>query len=1801
MAAVEDINMEEENIIIRPVNPVTFEYQTYSEEDNNLISSSILDTAFTASTDYIEYYAYDENKAQLFPNNGIKATALTTFTVTLGDTCIYPSQDLQDIGLDYGTFYSTYNFYRKLLGSDITINYYIDEISSDRTEIRLKSTAIDVDTMVTSSNEFIAQRESADYFVDFLLNFGNDVQCIANNIQVDNDDTEPSLLIKLYEALPVQFGLKSSCWVVQELSTPQAYNVEFPIPTFEDNDFQFIQGPNYSIQAIKTTGESGQLFNYNTLVGTDLTSSFNQIKNIVDRKEVDISVDYTDYNDFVHFSSAKTRLENFFYKVGLIESSSAAISASYGSITGATSGSTVVSSSVATLSTGIQNIIKNFDGYEYFLYFNSGSSVSYPKSNTTPPYTLFPTGSSEVQTWITSSALSASNYDENNPNFLFNTIPEYLRSDPDNAKYELFVDMVAQQYDNSWLYTKDISNRFNADNRLDFGISKDLVADAIKDFGVKLYSNNFNTNDLYTAFLGITPSGSTFPFPFMTGKTPGGLVNTPSGFEYVDTEISASNDIVPLDDVNKRLYKRIYHNIPYLLKRKGTIGGLRALITSYGIPDTILRISEFGGKDRDDTKDWDYNQNEFNYALHLSRAQNGSNLTFISSSFVTNNAWPSTATAPQSVQFRFKTTGLPSGSAQITSSVYQNIFVADAGAAAAVAVTLQYNGLGTSPSQSYSGSIAENLKEYGTLTFFPEGSNDVNKTASVTAPFFDGGWWSVQATVDYDGNQTASLYVANRIGDKIGFSGSGFISPVDSTYYANATRAYFPTSSLSLNSIGWLPFSGSLQEVRYWDTPLSESLFYDYVVNPYSTQANTINSTPDNLIFRAPLGSDLKTGSRKSVHPKITGSWDISQSFSDGTSTYYLNQEFSSGSQQSWLENTEQTFLNQVPGGVKNRITDKVRIVTTRVPSGSTLSPYRSVQQNFLSSGSTPNINYLEVAFSPQNQINDDIIAQIGAFNLGDYIGDPRQVSESINSYPALDALRDAYFTKYIQNYDVNDFVRLIKFFDNSLFRMIEDFTPARTSLSSGVVIKQNLLERNKYAEPNVTDTTQMFNPVPSIGQSAISQKDVTLSGAVLAAPKDYVSGSTDQPQYAYSGSAIYTYKGGTGGVFEAFNTNFNAPISNSGEPYSGLTAAQVSASSFEFQYPGMIQQFTESTQITLGTGFPVGSSKQQNFSPAVSGSGQGTQTIQRIDQREFYNGEFQPNSGALPVEMNEICKTFFGQDAIIDYFFLIQWFNETSFSEDAFLSPQNLPSFGNVWFWADIIQPDPQLKANTFLTVPNAIPSGAFVGGVNIQPGQYTTSPSTGSGAILNLSTAPNSTGNSRVLVKVFNDNTGSGYQVGDTITIDAATMNAAGFNNVVDPFTATITAQNFLATEGVTNKVKYIKMSNFDINGETILPFIEDSGYVIFNLQGAKDVNGNFLSGFQTFFISNHGDQNDNNPNTTDATLLIINPDPSSAAVQSADEAFYDLTFSASGQFSFYGTSSGIDPNVLPDINFTQSVPQGYFPPVPNFPTQSFFKGWHSSSYFQADVAGNIFRVSSGSGFYFDPFGYNNFNTGRKEQDFDNLVNQYKPAVLPWFINAEANTYTALSASSLIEGSISGSNTASLALFTGDITASSFPIGPSFEIIPTPTPVAATNVNFSSLGGGQVNPNTNFSPAFLNFNPNPNPPVTITVTTTTPGTKWELEYVNPLNDGSNWVIIAGASSAPGIPAYGTGSSTFTIDVQDSFQQNPPLNLQFREVGIRIKPVGNGPTQGPGVQGNIIQQYYAGSGQNQGGLQPQA
>ena len=1086
----------EEKVLITPVNSSTFQVESYSEKDINLISNAELDTAFTSSSDYIEYCVYDGSKNKIYP---AETEELLTYTVKDGHINLNPKGDLERLEFNEGDYYIDYRFYRNHLSSSIQNNYFVEQISSNRTEIRLASTIISQEDIINSTNDFIQYRDEKNYFVDFYLNFGNNKLYIANNVKLDTTvDDNAAVLIKLYEPLPADIDLKDLCWVVEEISSPKSYEVKFPVPIFDPQDFEFVAGPNLSLGVKGEEGIASEVFNYNNLYNAPLTSSQQQIQSLLNEKGVNININYENYSEFIKFSSAKTRLENFYYKAGLIESYQNSINSLNTNVTGSTSGSFAFSSSKASYQGKIDNIIKNFDTYEYFLYYDSGSQYSYPKSGATPPYTLLSTGSATVLNWLGSAdpnnaryghlALTASNYDENNQDYLFNAIPEYLRNDSDNRNYELFVDMIGQHFDNIWIYTKDIVNKFDADNRLNFGISKDLVADAVKDFGIKLYSNNFNTNDLYTAFLGITPSGSTYPFTKdQTNQYPVSDIK-----ELIETPISASRKAIPLDDANKRLYKRIYHNLPYLLKTKGTAAGLRALITSYGIPDTILRISEFGDQNTHTQRNYELKQRVYNKQFDV----DGTN--YFSSSFDTNQSFSDTSNiSPKTIQFRFKTHGVPTGSTN--HFLYQ---LENNQSVLAISYTGSSNATG-----SYSSSIADPNDVYGRIIWYPQGIAGSAPTASVLLPVYDGGWWSVMTTMNYT-TETGSLYVANKINNEIGHIASSSVA-CTSSFYQGANFAHFPgSSSFSAHT----PFSGALQEIRYFGPEISQSAFKDFTLNPYSFTGNSITSSFSELAFRAPLGTLLNTASRTSVHPAVTGSY-ITASFTSSISTYII-------SSASFSTNRELIYPNQVAAGIRNKINDKIIDKTNILPSGSVLSPFISVAQDTdISQSATPNSNYLEVAFSPTNQVDHDIIGQIGNFNIGDYIGDPRQVSQSLYNYPDLDKVRDAYFKKYIKGYEVRDFVRLIKFFDNSLFKMIKDFVPSKASLSSGVVIKQHLLERNKQRRVNISSSQEQY------------------TGSVKPFVQDYNSGS------------VYNYSGGAGGFFNKFNSTTTYP---SGSKYQG-------------------------------------------------------------------------------------------------------------------------------------------------------------------------------------------------------------------------------------------------------------------------------------------------------------------------------------------------------------------------------------------------------------------------------------------------------------------------------------------------------------------------------------------------------------------------------------------------------------------------------------------------------------------------
>ena len=1048
---------------ILPIDPNTLNYQTISSNDTVLLDSFEVVSLFDPTKDIVEYFIYDFNDSLIYSNSNFRdwtntedpSLASTTLQTNLtGSSLDYvpspqiakistinldPIQNVQNVGFGFGKIKTLYNFLSYELSSSPTNQLFISDISSDRTELRLKTNFISDAALSISYEAFKTKINSDPSFDEFYLNFGNNQLVVAVNILLDNTQTPNSILIKLYEPLPLNFTLKNTCFIVTKTGESVAYSINFEevlnfiIPSIP------IQGPNFNLSILDQISPASVYQSYQDITATPLSGSYYQLLSNLTSSGVYINVDYSDYSNFVQFSSAAQRLDNFQEKLITISSSQAELNILYAQITGSTTLLTPsVSSSKASLESTIQSTITSFDDYEYYLYYES-SSTTWPKSNNTIPYVLYDVNSATGVTWYNSQSSVAQTYDAYNQNYIYYAIPEYIRDDSQNDNYILFSELVSQLFDNIWVYEKSITDKLDSNPNLNIGVSPALVADVIQSLGIKLYSSNFTTQNIYNSLLGFSPSGSTL---------------LPTGSKLVTNYVTASvsSSVVPtIQQYHQLTYKKIYHSLPYLLKRKGTLQGLRSLINIFGISDTILRINEFGGKDKN-INTWDNWENEFNYAFYTSGS------AYVTSSFTLNSDWKASNNKPQSVEFRFKTNGLPQNTASIVS---QSLWITDQN----VNIRLRYTGSGYT-SGSYSGSIPNTYNEYALLEFIPDLSTPAT-SASVYLPFYNGGWWSVLINKN---SSLYTLYAANKNyegndGNTLSFEASSSVTSAATTWN-NSTISTFASASYKI-------FTGSLQEIRYYTQPISKNSFDAYVMNPYSIEQN------EYLAFRATLGGELYTSSL-SVHPKITGSWVT-------TSSFVGNSIFFTSSGGNYAVNREFIYFDQFAVGIQNPVSNKItnqqvllpysNNALNNIPSNKVLSAFNTIQQNYpISQSYTNDVNYLEVAFSPQNEINEDINSSIGFFNIGELIGDPRQLTSSAETYPDLDALRDAYFEKYTGNYDWIDFINIISYYDNSLFKMIADFVPAKSGLASGIVIKQSILERNKYPQPQVdTFTTTSY------------------------------------------------------------------------------------------------------------------------------------------------------------------------------------------------------------------------------------------------------------------------------------------------------------------------------------------------------------------------------------------------------------------------------------------------------------------------------------------------------------------------------------------------------------------------------------------------------------------------------------------------------------------------------------------------------------------------------------------------------
>ena len=505
----------------------------------------------------------------------------------------------QQVQIRTGRYHVVFNFHEDLAGDYENPVFYVDEISADRRELYLKNILGAPQALRNIRDEYVTNAMILEYLQtgNLVANFGRGItHTVVNQAHFDE-----GLIIKLLSPLDESLVEGATIWMSYERADPISDDIEFYY--VEDEGVVTIAGPNFESDLHYNTITETAFANWNELLGSTTSTS----QQIVDKMfsgslaGVKLGIDYSGFQNFIHFSSATERLKNFKYKLELIEFYNAQINTLNDAL-GSESGS--LQNNVTLNRSRRDQVLGTFDGFERWLYNEPTSSLfthqaiydqehrkgnptrleggllgsdtyqitPYPKfissSFGTGEYVVHHTTSSIATTWYNGLLSSASLYDSLNDKSLQSTIPEHIRTDSNNDQYELFVNMIGHHFDILYSYADAIANTYHAVEHPKLGHSKEVLYEIAKSLGWNLANGN-QASQLWQYKLGVNKSGS--------------YASTGSIFSKADEEITTE------------VWRRIVNNLSYLLKTKGTSRSIKALMNTYGIPQTLLSIREYGG------------------------------------------------------------------------------------------------------------------------------------------------------------------------------------------------------------------------------------------------------------------------------------------------------------------------------------------------------------------------------------------------------------------------------------------------------------------------------------------------------------------------------------------------------------------------------------------------------------------------------------------------------------------------------------------------------------------------------------------------------------------------------------------------------------------------------------------------------------------------------------------------------------------------------------------------------------------------------------------------------------------------------------------------------------------------------------------------------------------------------------------------------------------------------------------------------------------------------------------------------
>ena len=705
---------------------------------------------------------------------------------------------------------------------------------------------------------------------------------------------------------------------------------------------------------------------------------------------------------------------------------------------------------------------------------------------------LFP-DQPEVQALKTSLLSDAEDYDNDNPNTIIKLVPKHF-----------------------FLYGQ-LQNGFSSEegnlNTLEYGTepntsdmgSTQTILSLLYMWAsffdeIKLYLDSFSTlrhvdydsdDTVPDAFLKQLADHYGFELPpLFIGSTIDQFIN---GNDVTPTIV---NSTYTMQYIQNQVWRRILINANDILKSKGTLHSIKALLRAVGIDgDNIFRFKEYGGPTQQSLQALRETRNEVGAALSF---RNGGYFksAFLSSSRVE----PGTPSPVGSFAYAggrpVGTTNINDGLLTSGSWTFEGVY-SWPGTATTSSVQSLVRFMTTSSANTENVLLNLYATSGSGVTLYVQPNFAVGATAltmSITAPhILDGQAWNVsfgRTRGDLVGNVSSSYFLRvgrNNLGSIIeeyttgsfyddnwnGNNNMNLFQLVSASY--SASGSFIAVGSGSVNKVpvndnfvnghALQTFDGRVAQVRFWSKALTVDEWREHVRDYKSLGVHDprVNFNFDNT--------------RSGSFEKLRGDWSMDQQTtdSDGSgniSVVDYSQHGLHGSGTGFPVTTsvvvpQRFYYSYISPNYDEAVTaNKVRVrsfqdtdnVLNDDAAYSVEAPLYEITQE-----QTPQDNgKFSIDFSVVDALNQDMMTMFSDLDvLNDILGAPSMMFGG--DYPDLDNLRTIYFNRLTSKLNLKGYFEFYKWFNTNIGKFIEQLIPRKTRYNGvNYVIQQHMLERSK-------------------------------------------------------------------------------------------------------------------------------------------------------------------------------------------------------------------------------------------------------------------------------------------------------------------------------------------------------------------------------------------------------------------------------------------------------------------------------------------------------------------------------------------------------------------------------------------------------------------------------------------------------------------------------------------------------------------------------------------------------------------